>query len=77
MPIQSHTNTSIYSDSTLTKEGSKQKTNVSYESTKADNCDYSVAEARNIIEVKTLLAKGFKYEMDYDGIKLFTKNRHF
>jgi integrase len=35
--------------------------------------EYSVAEARNMEEVKQLLAKGYKYEMDFNGIKLFTK----
>jgi integrase len=35
--------------------------------------EYSVAEARNIKEVKQLLTKGYKYEMDFNGIKLFTK----
>ncbi len=29
-------------------------------------------EARNMTQVK-LLAKGFKYEIDFDGVKLFTK----
>ena len=32
-----------------------------------------VAEARTMEEVKTLLAKGYKYAMDFDGVKLFTK----
>jgi integrase len=32
-----------------------------------------VAEARTIEEVKQLLAKGYKYEMEMNGIKLFTK----
>lgn len=32
-----------------------------------------VTEARNMQEVKVLLAKGYKYEMDFDGIKLFTQ----
>jgi site-specific recombinase XerD len=35
--------------------------------------EYSVAEARNMTEVKALLAKGYKYEMEMNGIKLFTK----
>jgi integrase len=35
--------------------------------------DYQVAEARNITEVKQLLAKGYKYEMDFKGVKLFIK----
>ena len=34
---------------------------------------YPVAEARNMIEVKQLLAKGYKYEMDYGDVKLFIK----
>ena len=32
-----------------------------------------VAEARTMEEVKQLLAKGYKYEMEINGIKLFTK----
>jgi integrase len=36
---------------------------------------YSVAEARNMDEVKQLLAKGYKYEMDYNGVKLFKKRK--
>lgn len=32
-----------------------------------------VAEARTMEEVKQLLAKGYKYEMEMNGIKLFTK----
>jgi hypothetical protein len=32
-----------------------------------------VAEARTMEEVKTLLSKGYKYEMEMNGIKLFTK----
>jgi integrase len=35
--------------------------------------NYPVAEARNMTEVKQLLAKGYKYETDFDGIKLFIK----
>ncbi|MCW4019357.1 MAG: hypothetical protein NWF00_11885 [Candidatus Bathyarchaeota archaeon] len=35
--------------------------------------DYPVAEARNLQEVKALLVKGYKYEMDFEGIKLFLK----
>ena len=34
---------------------------------------YPVTEARNMEEVKKLLAKGYRYEMDYEEIKLFTK----
>jgi integrase len=32
-----------------------------------------VAEAKTMEEVKQLLAKGYKYEMDFNGVKLFTK----
>ena len=39
--------------------------------TEQENLD--VAEARNMQEVKALLAKGYKYEMEMDGVKLFTK----
>ena len=41
------------------------------EATGRENLD--VAEARNMQEVKTLLAKGYKYEMEMDGVKLFVK----
>lgn len=32
-----------------------------------------VQEAHDIKEIKALLAKGYKYEMDFDGVKLFIK----
>jgi len=32
-----------------------------------------VAEARTMEEVKALLTKGYKYEMDFEGVKLFIK----
>ena len=35
--------------------------------------NFDVAEARNMKEEKQLLAKGYKYEMDFDGVKLFIK----
>ena len=35
--------------------------------------NYPVAEARNMTEVKQLLAKGYRYEMEMDGVKLFVK----
>ncbi len=35
--------------------------------------EYSVAEARSMEEVKQLLARGYKYEMDFNGVKLFIK----
>ena len=34
-----------------------------------------VAEARTMKEAKELLAKGYQYKMDYDGIKLFVKKQ--
>jgi site-specific recombinase XerD len=43
------------------------------QTTKEENKDLEVAEARTMEEVKQLLAKGYKYEMDYEGVKLFTK----
>jgi integrase len=51
----------------------KQSTTILAEEQTTNDENYPVAEARNITEVKQLLAKGYKYEMDYDGIKLFTK----
>ena len=51
----------------------QQKTTIQTEIAATSEENYPVAEARNIIEVKKLLAKGYKYEMDFDGIKLFTK----
>jgi integrase len=35
--------------------------------------DYQVAEARNIEEVKALLSKGYKFEMELKGVMLFIK----
>ena len=35
--------------------------------------NYPVAEAKNMEQVKALLTKGYKYEMEYEGIKLFVK----
>jgi integrase len=55
------------------KEEPKQTTPVLTEVHATGEENYPVAEARNITEVKQLLAKGYKYEMEYDGIKLFTK----
>ena len=47
------------------------KSLITVEATGTENLD--VAEARNMQEVKALLAKGYKYEMEMDGVKLFTK----
>lgn len=57
----------------LVDEESKQTTSVSTEVQATQEENYPVAEARNLTEVKQLLAKGYRYEMEYDGIKLFTK----
>jgi integrase len=35
--------------------------------------NYAVAEARNITKVKQLLAKGYKFEMEYNGIMVLTR----
>lgn len=51
------------------EQASKALTGV--KSTNQEN--YRVEEARNMTEVKQLLARGYKYEMDYDGVKLFIK----
>jgi hypothetical protein len=34
-----------------------------------------VQEAHNMEEIKALLAKGYKYQMETDGIKLFLKEQ--
>jgi integrase len=56
-----------------TKEASKQATLILAKATTTNEENYPVAEAKNMEQVKTLLAKGYKYEMDFDGVKLFTK----
>ncbi len=58
---------------TPAKETQKQATTVLTEVATAGEENYPVAEARNMTEVKQLLAKGYKYEMDFDGVKLFIK----
>jgi integrase len=55
------------------KEQLEQETSVLNNLQPTAEKNYHVAEARNIAEVKQLLAKGYKYEMEYEGIKLFTK----
>ena len=55
------------------KEESQQTKSVSREFQIEQENSYPVAEARNLTEVKQLLAKGYRYEMEYEGIKLFTK----
>ena len=57
---------------TSVKETPKQATPILAEATTGGE-NYPVAEARNMAGVKQLLAKGYKYEMDFDGVKLFTK----
>ena len=58
---------------TPVNEAPKQATPLTTEVANACEENYPVAEARNMTEVKQLLAKGYKYEMDFDGVKLFTK----
>jgi integrase len=54
------------------KEELKQTTQIlTQQITNEEN--YPVAEAKNMTEVKKLLAKGYKYEMEMEGIKLFVK----
>lgn len=56
------------------KEELKQATaNLTEQAMEEEN--YLVAEAKNIEQVKALLAKGYKYDMEYGGVKLFTKNK--
>jgi integrase len=59
----------------ITKEttATAHATKIVTEQITAELENYPVAEAKNMIEVKALLAKGYKYEMEYDGIKLFVK----
>jgi integrase len=52
------------------KESPQTSTQVAT-SRQEENLD--VEEARNMTEVKALLAKGYKYEMEMDDVKLFTK----
>ena len=67
----------IYPEAEIsTKEKSKQSTvmqPITVDSKIVEET-LSVAEASNMIEVKQLLAKGYKYEMDFNGVKLFTKS---
>jgi hypothetical protein len=42
-------------------------------STKGEE-NYLVAEAKNMEQIKALLAKGYKYEMDFEGKKFSLKN---
>jgi hypothetical protein len=58
---------------TATLKTDKQPMSILTQPTITEEENYPVAEARNIAEVKQLLAKGYKYEMDFEGIKLFTK----
>jgi integrase len=49
------------------------KINPVAKSQKKEKKDLEVAEAKTMEEVKALLARGYKYEMEMNGIKLFTK----
>jgi len=67
--VNPETNESV---SVLPEKELKHKiSNLAQKITEEEN--YSVAEARSINEVKALLAKGYKFEMDYDDVKLFTR----
>ena len=54
-------------------ETAKQETQILMEVTNMEEENYPVAEAKNMTEIKQLLSKGYKYEMDFEGVKLFTK----
>jgi integrase len=56
-----------------TNEIAKQETQILTEVTNTEEENYPVAEAKSMIAVKQLLSKGYKYEMDFEGVKLFTK----
>jgi hypothetical protein len=55
----------------IKKEETKPQIQVATTGQESQTLD--VAEARNMTEVKALLAKGYKYEMEMDSVKLFTK----
>ena len=55
------------------KDERKQSTPILTEVDATAESNFPVEEARDINQVKALLAKGYKYEMDFNGIKLFTK----
>ena len=57
------------------KKQTKQTMPVLTEKQEMSEEKFSVAEAKNIIEVKQLLANGYRYEMEYKGITLFTKKQ--
>ncbi|XHH09550.1 MAG: hypothetical protein ACFCUE_02670 [Candidatus Bathyarchaeia archaeon] len=40
---------------------------------KQDEENLLVAEAKNFVEVKQPLARGYKYKMEFEGVKLFIK----
>jgi integrase len=64
----------VYSETTtMTKDPPNQIATISLRSTASSEEDYQVAEARSMEEVKQLLAKGYKYEMEMEGVKLFVK----
>jgi integrase len=58
---------------TPVKETAEQAAPILTEISTTGEENYPVAEARNIEQVKALLAKGYKYEMEMEGIKLFVK----
>ena len=64
----------INTPTTVTQETPKQATTpILTQVIAIEEENYPVAEARNMTEVKALLAKGYKYEMDFEGVKLFSR----
>ncbi len=65
----------VFSEKTAVAKGeSAEITSIATEmSSTIGQENYSVTEARNMEQVKALLAKGYKYEMEMDGVKLFVK----
>ena len=55
----------------------KQETPILTQVSTTGEENYPVAEARNMEQVKQLLAKGYRYEMDFEGVKIFTKKSSY
>jgi len=58
---------------TAVKEIPTETESIVTEATTSGEENYPIAEARSKEQVKALLSKGYKYEMDFDGVKLFSK----
>jgi integrase len=63
----------VYPELTTPIKETPKTTTPAIEITTTNEESYPVAEARNIAEAKQLLANGYKFEMDYGEVKLFTK----